>query len=86
MTPANIDTLIHTSATLLWLFAVLGACVYVVRLLAEHETRRCSRYEDAFNSGVKFAEFCAKHDWVVKSKAPTPPAGGSSVKKKGGQG
>lgn len=86
MTPSNIDTLIHTSATLLWLFAVLGACVYVVRLLAEHETRRCSRYEDAFNSGVEFAEFVRKHDWVMNSDAVTPPTGGSSVQKKGGQG
>jgi hypothetical protein len=45
MTPDNIDTLIHTGSALAWLFAVLGACVYVVRLLAESDNRRHSGHQ-----------------------------------------
>lgn len=83
MTPSNIDTLIHTSATLLWLFAVLGACVYVVRLLVEREARRTGGYTSRrtpdYIAGYQPRPHLGGH--IGK-----PPTGGSSVKKKGGQG
>jgi len=68
MTPDRIDTLILNGAALIWLFAVLGACVYVVRLLSEHETRRRPGYQPRPAAGP----------------IGQPPSGGSVVKSRTG--
>lgn len=82
MTPSNIDTLIHAAATLLWLFAGLGACVYVVRLLAKHETSRTSGYTSRRTPDYIFGHQPRPH---LGGHIGTPPTGGSVVKRKGGQ-
>lgn len=82
MTPSNIDTLIHTAATLLWLFAVLGASVYVVRLLAVRDTRRTGGYTSRRDPDYIFGHQPRPH---LGGHIGTPPTGGSVVNRKGGQ-
>jgi hypothetical protein len=74
VTPDNINTLIHTVFTLIWLLAVLGACVYVVRLLLKADTFQSSKGPE---NGWQ-----PQYTWSETKTTTTPPTGGSSVQSK----